>query len=161
DRNAAVVSDTVIAGSPSDFQEVHLVVLKGTNNEIGRALAQIARNRFHVKPERSEDPLRTRVERQYLEKNCPVLFERMKGVAASFGKNLGDDSLNFTSLGYPTSSWPGCSVIYFPPGVTANGCGIVSRDYDFTTGTMRGTRPRPGELAATARPYLLEMHPDK
>src|SRR5262249_33869737 len=45
--------------------------------------------------------------------------------------------------------------------LTADGYGILSRDYDFTTGTMRGTRPRRGELAATARPYLIEMHPDK
>jgi hypothetical protein len=159
-QNRAIVSDRVIAGSPSDFQEVHHVVLKGTNEEIGRALTQIARDRFHITPERSVDPLRTRVQRQYLEGNCPLLFERVKGVAASFGKKVGDDSLNFSYLGYPTS-WPGCSVIYIPPGLTAYSGGIVSRDYDFSTGTMRGTSPRPGELAWTARPYLLEMHPDK
>jgi hypothetical protein len=160
DSSSAIVSDTVIAGSPSDFQEVHHLVLKGSNEEIGRALTEIARSRFYTKPEPSQDPLRTRVQRQYLEKNCPILFERVKGVAASFDKNLGDDTLNFSYLGYPTS-WPGCSVIYFPPGLTASGSGIVSRDYDFSTGTMRGNRPKPGELAWTARPYLLEMHPDK
>jgi hypothetical protein len=50
--------------------------------------------------------------------------------------------------------------VYFPPGVTAGGTGIVSRDYDFTTGTMRGTRPPAGQLPSTARPYVVEMYPE-
>jgi len=43
----------------------------------------------------------------------------------------------------------------------ADGKGVVSRDYDFTTGTFSGTRPKSGELASTARPYVVEIHPDK
>jgi len=51
--------------------------------------------------------------------------------------------------------------VYFPPEATAIGKGIFSRNYDFGTGTLLDARPKPGELPINARPYLLEMHPDK
>jgi hypothetical protein len=38
---------------------------------------------------------------------------------------------------------------------------VVSRNYDFSTGTLAGTKPPAGELPATARPYILELHPDR
>jgi predicted choloylglycine hydrolase len=155
-----IVEDRVVAGSPKDFLEVRHIVLKGTNEEIGAALAQIAQNRFSARPAASGDPRRTRVERRYLEKHYPILFERMRGVAKAFGKGLDDDHWDFTGLAYSRIR-AGCSVVYFPPALTVDGTGVVSRDYDFTTGTLFGTRPAPGELGATARPYVIEMHPDQ
>jgi hypothetical protein len=42
--------DRVVAGSPTDFLEVRHVVLKGTNEEIGRALVTIGNYlEFHLK----------------------------------------------------------------------------------------------------------------
>jgi hypothetical protein len=84
----------------------------------------------------------------------------MRGVAAAFGGKLDNDALNFSGLHYPTPFPPGCSVVYLPPTMTATGTGIVSRNYDFTTGSFRGTRPKAGELPCTARPYLIELHPE-
>jgi hypothetical protein len=159
-QSGAIVKDCVVAGSANDFMEVRHIVLKGTNEEIGRALAQLARERFKAGPVPTGDPIRARAQRVYLEKNYPILYERMKGVAACFGKTLDNDSLTFSGLWYPPSTF-GCSVIYFPPGTTADGKGIVSRDYDFTTGNFGGTRPKPGELPSTARPYVVEIRPDK
>jgi predicted choloylglycine hydrolase len=156
----ALVQDRVVAGGPSDFLEARHIILKGRNEEIGQALAKLARDRHGVKPLLSSDAFRTRVQRRYVEEHYPILLERMKGVAACYGKSLVDDTLNFSLLMY-TQIRPGCSVVYYPPGVTAQGTGIVSRYYDFTTGTMRGARPAPGELPSTARPYVIEMHPDK
>src|SRR5262249_39090592 len=117
-------------------------VLRGSNEAIGKALAEIARQRYQCQPMPSEDPLRTRAQRRYIEKHYPALFERMRGVASAFGGRLDDDRVNFSGLFYPgVPRQPGCSVVYFPPQATATGAGIVSRDYDFTTGTLRGTRP--------------------
>ena len=65
-------------------------------------------------------------------------------------KPLDDDAWNFSALDYGRLTG-GCSVLYFPPALTATGTSVISRDYDFSTGTLRGTRPRKGELAATAR----------
>src|SRR5688572_5714761 len=77
--------ERVIAGSPADSLEVRHLVLTGTNEEIGRALAEIARDRYGVRPERSRDPLRSRASRRYIEKNYPILRDRLRGVAAAFG----------------------------------------------------------------------------
>src|SRR5439155_3757856 len=87
--------------------------------------------------------------------------DRMRGVAAAFGKRFDDDAWNFGGLWYLAPPRPGCSVMYFPPNTTAGGTGVVSRNYDFTTGTLRGEKPPAGELPATARPYVVEMYPDK
>jgi predicted choloylglycine hydrolase len=156
-----LLQDRVVAGGPKDFLEVRHVVLKGSNADIGRALATLARERFRTEPLPSSDPLRTRVQRRYFQEHYPILFERMRGVASAFGGRLDDDTRNYSVLGYPGPLRFGCSVVHYPPSTTATGAGIVSRNYDFTTGTLMGTRPPPGELPATARPYLVEMHPDR
>ena len=158
---SAVHQDKLVAGSTKDFMEVRHVVLNGTNEEIGQALATIARDRYKFGAIPSADRTRTRAQRKYIEKNYPILFDRMRGVATVFGKKVDDDGFNFSGLWYPMGLGAGCSVVYYPPKVTATGTGVVSRNYDFTTGTLMGTRPPKGELAATARPYLVEMHPDR
>jgi hypothetical protein len=139
--------------------EVRHLVLKGSNREIGRALAAVASERHQVKPATSSDRLRTRARNLYMERNYPILFERMRGVADFYGERLDDDALNLSGLWY-VKMRPGCSVVYYPPGVTADNVGVVSRNSDFSTGTLWGARPGPGEFPAAARPYLIEMHPD-
>jgi hypothetical protein len=157
----AIVEDRVVAGGPKDFLEVRRVVLKGSNEAIGHALALLAKERFGARPLPNPEPFRGRVQRRFIEKNYPILFQRMRGVAAAFGGKLDNDALNFSSLYYPTTPFtPGCSVVYLPPTVTATGTGLVSRNYDFTTGSFGGTRPKAGELPCTARPYILELHPE-
>src|SRR3954452_2312301 len=84
--------DKVVAGGPKDFLEVRHLVLKGTNEQIGRALATIARERFDVGAPPSSDPLRTRAQRKYAERNYPILADRMRGAAAAFGKKYDDDA---------------------------------------------------------------------
>jgi hypothetical protein len=161
DAKTAVRQDRVVAGSEKDFMEVRHLVLRGTDEEIGRALATIARDRHKFEPVPSSDRTRTRAQRRYIEKNYPALFDRMRGAASAFGRQVDDDGFNLTGLWYPVNLGVGCSVIHFPPAVTATGAGVVSRNYDFTTGTLMGTRPPPGELPCTARPYLVEMYPDR
>src|SRR5262245_5144733 len=152
--------EKVIAGSPKDSMEVRHLILKGTNEEIGRALTQIARERYGARAQASEDPLRTRAQRQFIEKNFPILSDRMRGVASVFGSAWGDDAWNHSALGF-TELKAGCSVIYLPPGRTSTGRGIVSRDYDFSTGSLTFGPLAPGLLHPTARPYLVELHPDR
>jgi hypothetical protein len=157
-EKGVIQRERVIAGSTKDSMEVRHLVLRGTNEEIGRTLAQLAQERYQVKVEPSQDRLRTGAQRRYLQKNFPILYERMRGVAAAFGKRIDDDAWNHSGLGF-TELRAGCSVFYLPPKYTAHRTGIVSRDYDFTTGAFLGPLP-PGMLHPTARPYLLELHPD-
>jgi hypothetical protein len=157
----AIQQDRVVAGGPTEFQEVRQLILKGTNYEIGQALATLGRERFQLKPTPANDPLRVRTQRKYIEKNFPIMFERMRGVAAAFGQRLEDDAFDFSGLGYLLNLQAGCSVMHVPSGVMADGKSVVSRDYDFSTGTLDGRKTPAGELPCTARPYVLEMHPDK
>jgi hypothetical protein len=157
---SAIHADKIIAGSTDDFLLVRHVVLRGSNEAIGRELAEIARRRHQFSLPPSQDPFRTRVQRRYIEKHYPILHDRMRGVAAAFGRRLDDDAWNFSGLGVvPLGA--GCSVIHLPPALTANGSSMVSRDYDFSTGTLLGAWPKRGELPATARPYVIEMYPER
>jgi Acyl-coenzyme A:6-aminopenicillanic acid acyl-transferase len=159
--NKTVRLDKVVAGSPKEALEVRHVVLKGTNEEIGRALAVIAKERFDVGPEAASDKVRVRAQRRYFEKNYPILFDRMRGAAGAFGKRVDDDAWNVSNLAYVQQIRAGCSVMYFPPGVTADKTGILSRDYDFSTGTILGEKPPAGRAGDTSRPYVVEMYPDR
>src|SRR5262245_40563715 len=160
-EKSALVADKVVAGSVKDFMEVRHLVLKGTNEEIGTALAAVGRDRYGLKPAASADPFRMKVQRKYLEKQYPTLAARAAGAAKAFGKAPDDDAWDFTGIGYLLKLPFGCSVVHYPPGVMADGAGVLSRNYDFTTGTIMGTVPPNGELPCTARPYVVEMHPDK
>jgi len=155
-----VQKDQVVAGGPKDSMEVRHLVLKGSNEEIGRALTTIARERYQTMPRPSDDSLRTRAQRRYIERNYPILYDRMRGAASAFGKRLEDDTWNLSEVGF-TDLRAGCSVMFLPPGRTALGTGVVSRDYDFTTGSLGFGFLEPGMLHPTARPYVVEMHPDR
>jgi hypothetical protein len=54
-RKGAIIEDQVVAGGPKDFMEVRHLVLRGSNEEIGRALATIAQDQFGVKPQASTE----------------------------------------------------------------------------------------------------------
>src|SRR6185436_3752115 len=75
----------------------------------------------------------------------PILLDRMRGVAAAFGKSIEDDGWDFTTLGF-TDLRAGCSIAHLPPSSTANGKSVVSRDYDFTTGALSFGFLPPGML---------------
>ncbi len=158
--NGSGPEESLVAGGPKDFLEVRHLVLHGSNEAIGRQLAQIAKDRFKVELMPSSDPLRTKVQRHYIEKNYPILAERMRGVAAAYGKRFDDNSVNFSGLWY-LQLRASCSVMHLPAGMTASGESIVSRDYDFSTGTLFGTQPPKGELGVTARPFVVEMYPER
>jgi penicillin V acylase-like amidase (Ntn superfamily) len=160
ESNSVVQEDRVIAGGPGDSLEVRHLVLRGTNEQIGRALAEIGKERYGVRLEPVQDPLQVRAMRKFLDRNDPILLDRMRGVAAAFGKSVEDDGWDFTTLGF-TDLKAGCSIAHLPPSSTTNGKSVVSRDYDFTTGALSFGFLPPGALHPTARPYLLELHPDR
>jgi len=152
--------ERVIAGSPSDSLEVRHLVLRGTNEEIGKALAEIARERYGAQAARSQDPIRTRATRRYIETTYPILADRMRGVAAAFGLRPDDDAWDHSYIGF-TELKAGCSIVHLPRQATADGQSVVSRDYDFSTGSLSFGFLEPGKLHPTARPYLVELHPDR
>jgi predicted choloylglycine hydrolase len=152
--------ETIIAGGPDKFVEVRHVVLKGSNFDIGKKIGEIAKgDGTRITP--SDNHIMNRAKREYMAKNYPILHERMKGVAAAYGLNFADDSYDFSGLFQPQMAPPGCSVTFYPASATENGRNILSRNYDFITGDIRGRRPPEGRLAMMARPILFEIHPDQ
>jgi predicted choloylglycine hydrolase len=147
----------IVAGGPDAYMEVGHLVLRGTNREIGAALAVMARDRHGVVPARGGDPLITRARRRWYRREWPAHFERMRGVADVHAVEVEDDSVELGLLAYlggPPA--PACSVAWLPASST------MSRNYDFPTGTLTeilGGERQPGELAMTARPYVVETHP--
>ncbi len=152
--------ETVIAGGPEKFAEVRYVILKGSNFEIGKKIGELAKKDGTIITP-SANHIMNRAKREYMAKNYPILYERMKGVAAAYGLNFFDDSCDFSGLSQKQMAPPGCSVAFYPASSTENGHSILSRNYDFITGDITGRKPRQGQLAMMARPILFEIHPDK
>ncbi len=155
--------ETVVAGGPDQFMEVRHVVLKGSNYEIGKKIAEIAK-RDGVQMQPFGDPLRNKVQREYIERNYPILYERMKGVADVFGLSIENDAHDFSAVPQHSELFvpSGCSAVFYPAQFTKSGHDILSRNFDFSTGTLeQGKRPQEDEMAAMARPYVFEVYPDK
>jgi predicted choloylglycine hydrolase len=152
--------ETVVAGGPDAFMEVRHVVIEGSNVEIGQKLAELAKAAgFQLAP--SPDTLMNRVQREYVRENYPILYERMRGAADGFGVDIGDGRYDLSNILFIPSIRPGCSVVYYPAANTKVGHDMLSRNYDFTTGDIQGRSPGAGRLGCMARPYILELHPDK
>ena len=65
-----------------------------------------------------------------------------------------------TVLSHSPSFEPGARLFICRLGSNTTGKAVVSRDYDYSTGSMTFGFLAPGMLHATARPYLVELHPD-
>lgn len=164
------LDEQVVCGGPGDFVTVRLLRIRGTNFEIGRTLGMVARERYGQFPEMYRtDPIYARARRHYFQRNYPIHWERMRGVAASFGVDPEDDGFDLSGLmyniGLPLIS-AGCSAVYVPPSSTATGHGYLSRNYDFSIGSMADVLglPLPPEDKAKlpplmSEPYLMEWYP--
>ena len=152
-RDEGVQQDRVVAGGPTDFMEVRHLVLQGQQRRDRPGPGDHRQGALQFKPAAGSDRLRTRVQQRYFEKNYPILIERMRGVAAAFGQRLEDDGWDFSGMWY----FSGLTARLLGRVLSARRDrrrpGVVSRNYDFSTGTLLGTHPPPGELPSH-RPAL-------
>ena len=153
--------ERIVAGSPGHFMMVRRVVLKGSNYAIGKKIGEIVSKNEDSGPVPSEDKRRNKVQREYMAENYPILYERMKGLADAFGISVDDDAYDLSNLLQFHLLGLGCSAVFYPGGFTENGHGIMSRNFDFTTGTIMGLRPEGNQIPALAKPYVFEIYPDK
>lgn len=182
--------ETVLTG-PDSFMTVRRLTIHGTNFQIGRRIGEIAIGRYGTSlAQHVGDPLYARARRLYLQRNYPVQWERVRGVAAALGVEADDDRYDLSTLWYnldlpgqmkmPISppeqgaasaframESPGCSVVYYPPSTTSTDHGYLSRNYDFSTGAMADVMsiPVPPEAkaqmpAVMSEPYIMEWYPE-
>lgn len=152
--------ERVVAGGPDAFMEVRHLVLRGSQRDIGRKLAEVARDRCGGMPWRNTDALRTRVQREYFADVWPQHFARMQGAAQAFDTTVDDPAHNFAKIAFHVGDFFGCSVVFYPAATTADGRAVLSRNLDFSTGTMTGRRPTDANPAAMAKPFVVESYPD-
>jgi hypothetical protein len=161
--------ETIIAGGgPDDYLEARHVVLRGTNREIGRAMADIALTEFDSRPLGASDPTHARATRRYYHEHYPIHEQRILGAADAYGIDEDDDAANFVGLPFLMPPLPGCSVAYVPPKRCEKGSGLVSRNYDFplefsaapSDDRLAGSSSSRGVKMAS-RPYLFEVYPDE
>ncbi|MEU6641348.1 C45 family autoproteolytic acyltransferase/hydrolase [Saccharomonospora sp. NPDC046836] len=138
---------TIVAGGRHDFMTVRHLVLRGDQTTIGHALAEEARSSAGWVPA-NIDPLRNRARWTWFERNWPEHYARMSGAATAFG--LDPETDNVCLDGMPTlPDGSGCSAVWCPPVLAADGQGRVARNYDLFT-----------EPGAASRPYVITMYPD-
>ena len=156
--------ENVITGDPEILIEVRHLKIKGSNREIGRKLSEIARERHGVQLTTKTDPLRNRCQRIYLQKNYPIHYQRMLGIADTYGMDINDDGIDFSLLGKPNLGTC-CSAVYYPPNYTALGHGIMSRNLVFFTtaslNTLFDLNPEAEDVSALSRPYIVEIYPEQ
>lgn len=154
-------TETVAAGTEADFLIARHIEIGGTNEQIGRKLAEIARDRHHVSaPTGKVD--RVKEQLAWYEKNWPEHHARSRGVAAAYGKAAGDAGFDPSQLNFNLDLNPGCSVVYYPGKSVTTGHAMLSRNYDFPTTTfaeMVGAPVPKGARAMTADPYIIAMRP--
>jgi predicted choloylglycine hydrolase len=163
-KNPVIVKDDVILEKgPGDYMEVRHIVVRGTNEAIGRALGDIAQKEYGARLDRYTSPLNGRARREYITANYPILWERMKGVAGSYGIDPYDGTYDTGSLAYGIGP-AGCSIIFFPGNRTDNGHAIYSRNMDYfivTASEIFGTPPSTTSGKMCSKNYVLEIYPDR
>ena len=133
---SAVAANRVVLKKSSGrcFQEVRHIVLRGSNREIGRATAELARDHYQAQCLEFALLKNKQARNRYIREHFPALAKRQLGVAAAYGWD-GDDLHDSSSLWYdiqPVS----CSAVYFPKTVTASGHSFQARNMDFYTVDM-------------------------
>lgn len=154
-------SDKVVAGTDKDLMIVRHIVIRGTNEAIGKKLAEIAKDQHRVVLSPWESNEVGKKQMAWFKANYPERMERAQGLENFFKANAA--TTDITSLPIDLSFEPMCSVVYYPGSVVTNHHAMISRNYDFPKAAYSQLTGRPsvkGERSMTGDPYVIEMHPD-
>ena len=153
--------EILAGGKEGEFCTFRHLVLRGTQEAIGAALADVAARNHGVAPKASADVIMTRARRRWRQMCYPQLAARTRGAAAHFGVDPEDDSVDSSALEFGFGA-SGCSIAWIPPDRAAGHDGLLSRNFDFTTQTMAellGGPSVPGDAPMAAYPYVIESYP--
>lgn len=165
------VNEQTFFDESDSFMTVHHLTIHGTNFQIGQKLGELAIERYGlVAPHYDANPIYAKARLAYFQNNYPIHRERVRGVAAALGLDPNDARYDLTNLWYNVNvPRPdlGCSVVYYPPSTTVSGGGCLSRNYDFSIGTMAEVMqmPLPPEVneqstPVMSEPYIMEWYPE-
>jgi hypothetical protein len=152
-----------IIGDPKDFINVKHLILKGTPYDIEYKLSELARIRHKIEPKKSIDPLITKAQKRYFERNYPLHIDRLKATAEAYNINYDNNNYDFSYLG-PASTPLLCSGAFYPGNTTETGDSILIHNEDFNTGSIKELTDRYLnyiDTQALAKPYIIQLYPDK
>lgn len=163
-------SEQLVVGGPGSFMTVRHMTITGSNFDIGQTVGRIALERYgRTIDTYVTDPAFARARRRYFQNHYPVHWKRMQGVASALGVDPEDDRYDVSFLMYRIDLPPammGCSTAYFPPMWMQSGSGCLSRNYDFSIGSIADVfgLPVPPEVRTRLRslmgePYIMEWYP--
>jgi predicted choloylglycine hydrolase len=159
-----IFNETTVLDKQTDtFPVVRHIQVQGTQREIGRKMAEIAKTRYGVTLATNVSPDYGKACYDYLKKNYPGLLERSRGVLDAYGLKDDDPSVDPTALMYSLGKI-GCSMIYFPGSTTENGHPMAIRNMDFACGSvsqLMGMPRQPGELDIFGEIYVVTSKPDE
>jgi hypothetical protein len=163
-KNVIEKNEIIIEQNTDSYMQVRHIVLRGSNEEIGKAIGAIAQEWLNIKPIVYKDTFYATAKKAYLEKNYPILAERIKGIAQSYNITLSDQTYLEGLLLYDL--WPAkaCSVVYYPPTTTSNGHALVGYNFDYyplTFSELSGRIPQPHERKLCSRNFVMELYPNK
>lgn len=152
-------NEVIVAKTPDTYQEVRHIVLRGTNEAIGKAFGDIAKEWLGVQPRLFKNALVGKANRSYLARNYPVLAERMKGLARSY--RFSPDVYFESGLTY--DFFPNaCSVSYYPANSTENGHAIFAHNFDWRPGSFSQLFGTPGtshDPKLCSKNFVIELYP--
>lgn len=165
-NKTVITNEVIVAKEPDTYLEVRHIVLCGSDEEIGKALGDIAQEWLEIKNlDTYAGPVYAEARREYMKKNYPILLERMKGVAKSYGLSPTDNTYVTSGLFYDISiAPPACSAVFFPGSSTTSGHDLIGHNVDFHTATLRemmGMKKIEGERNLYSRNFVIELYPDK
>lgn len=139
--NRARVREELLLGGPDAPVVLRHVVVAGSNTEVGRAVAELAIERYGLSAEALlSDGRYVRARRAYFQRTYPIHWQRMRGVAAAFGLQAEDDRFDFSILPVRPFAEVGqglpCAATYRPPWTNDTGHGLLSQSCE-----VRGARP--------------------
>lgn len=164
-ENPAIIKDEIVIAKANESRvEWRHIVLKGNNSEIGLALGQIAQRDYGVKSlPKYVDLVYGKARREYMERNCPPLSERMAGIAKAYGLSADNDTYDTTTLPYDAGSLA-CSMVYFPPETMISGNALASRNTEWYLVPMDvylNLTDNSSGNAAASRDFIMEIYPDQ
>ncbi|MEI7751371.1 MAG: C45 family peptidase [Candidatus Omnitrophota bacterium] len=161
---APSVKDEVLLTQGKDsYQSVRHIVITGTNEEIGKALGDIAQKEYGIKKlPQYPDAVYAQAMDTYMEAHSPILKERSKGVAESYNEKYEGSLSIFNELVYDAGPW-GCSSVYYPPSLTEGGSGFLGHNMDYPMCSINKLLKLPEGNAPPmfTRNYVIELYPDK
>ena len=148
----------VVTGSELDFMMVKHYKIKGTNFEIGKKIAEIAKQ-MHLSLDTHSDSVINKLQTKYFSINYPIHYERMKGIADGFGVDYLDFTNNISEIPYfPIKT--NCSVVFYPNNINQINHNLLSRNFDMSIGNIQMQKCKGNELPVYSRPIVFEVYPD-